>query len=544
MRPNRLPTRLLDVNNAQKGKLRLISGQQLPVESPYVAFSHRWVAGPTPEWVTSMSNIVERRSTFDSSVLPDSIRDAILFTNRLSLRYLWVDSVCIIQDSPEDWRSESVKMLDVYGNSALTIFADCAKDDDDKFLKPRETGNFQQRRGTSLIIGTSTGASVKIDVLERYSRYHAVLPAKSSELFQTDVAMSELSGRGWIFQEQVISSRRLHFGNHQMYWMCEESFKAEDGSDLTVPYYFQWRFKKHEVEPILPFREYRSWAALVENYSHRALSRSEDKLRALSGLAELFSERYSDNHLAGCWSRCIQLDLLWVAKPPLERQEDQILDSALAWSKASGAPTWSWIAADGPVEYPHIRARNSPMSSEIKIHYDVLRAPQVSHGSNDVFATLPISYTPLRVRGIVERAICLGEFQDIKSAPNFAPPWYRGSKDFFGHILKLYTWGLEDLQPIGWMITDRLCEQLVRPMELLLLSAWELTGRCSGCDRVASRYRHFIVLDAVEGRVDVVRRVGYGWIHNRADHDNGGHYDEDEFYKTRWRSLPEEFDMV
>jgi hypothetical protein len=535
---------LLDVKDAQAGKLRLVLGQQL--KSPYVALSHRWVSGPTPKWVTSKSNIEERRSSFEISVLPESIRDAVLFTSRLGLQYLWVDSVCIIQDSPDDWRSESVKMLDVYGNSTLTLFADSAIDDEDKFLKPRDTGNFQRRRGTSLIIGSSTGASVKIDLLERYSRYHAVLPARSSELFQIDVVTSGLSSRGWIFQEQVISSRRLYFGNHQMYWMCEEAFNAEDGSDLNVPYYFQWLFRPREgndqPRPIRTSAQHRDWAALVENYSHRALSRSEDKLRALSGLAKLFSERYSDDYLTGSWKGCLQLDLLWVAKPPPSRGEEQVFDSALAWSKASGVPTWSWIAADGPVEYPHMRA--SILSSEIKIQYEILQVPEINYYDDEIFATLPVSHGPLQLRGIVERASCLGELQDIRTDPNLPPPWYRSSKDFFGHTMKLYDSGWDDLQPIGWMITDRLCEELVRPLELLLLSAWELTGTCSGCGTKASRYRYFIVLDAVEGRVDVVRRVGFGWTYNRVEHKRGGHYDEDKVYQKRWRSLAEVFHII
>jgi hypothetical protein len=323
-----------------------------------------------------------------------------------------------------------------------------------------------------------------------------------------------------------------------MYWMCEEAFEAEDGSVLNVPSYFQWLFKR---QPDYASYEHNDWAALSENYSHRSLSRSEDKLRALSGLAKLFSERYSDIYLCGCWVKSLKFDLLWVAKPPFERGEEHVLESATAWSKASGAPTWSWISADGPVEYPYVRALVS-LPLGVQIQYDIIQVPQMNHGGGDVFGSLPVSYTPLRLRGVVERAVCFGELQDIESNPSLAPPWYRGSKDFFGHTMIIYTSDLDDLQPIGWMITDRLCEQLVKPLELLLLSAWELKGTCPDCYTLRSRYRHFIVLDGVEGRPHLVRRVGYGWSYNR-DAGEEHHY-EDETYQKRWRSAPEVLDIV
>lgn len=122
-----LPTRVIDVSSPDGESIRLHRGTEQ--FSRYLALSHRWVGGPMPKWVTTRETCGPRHEWFSFKELPASIVDAIRVTQKLGLQYLWVDSLCIIQDSPGDWESESSRMASVYANTHITLFADCGRDD-------------------------------------------------------------------------------------------------------------------------------------------------------------------------------------------------------------------------------------------------------------------------------------------------------------------------------------------------------------------------------------------------------------------------------
>ena len=127
-----------------------------------------------------------------------------------------MDSLCIAQKCDAEWKVESSKMIDVFGKASLTLFTEEAVNDDYSFLGVRQSVEyFQRRKGCSLKLNDGNGTRIKVQALQRYSRYQAGTPAKATDMFATDVIHSHLSSRGWIFQEQVISPRRLHFGKHR-----------------------------------------------------------------------------------------------------------------------------------------------------------------------------------------------------------------------------------------------------------------------------------------------------------------------------------------
>jgi hypothetical protein len=242
---------------------------------------------------------------------------------------------------------------------------------------------------------------------------------------------SILSSRGWIFQEQVVSSRQLHFvGQHQMYWMCEELFEAEDGTSLssTVPPWFKWLYKQKAENTygwpdresiILANIEHNDWASLVANYTHRSLTKMEDKLRAISAMAKLFGYGFDDEYILGCWKKCLEFDLLWVSDLTHPIDERELIEAGFEYSIYYPIPTWSWLSADGPVEFPHLR----DPSGEVQLHFRVLGGhiciyPQ----DNDTFGTIPFQYSPLRVRSVVETAFRLEKTYDQESQREQAPP--------------------------------------------------------------------------------------------------------------------------
>ena len=120
--PPLLPSRVVDVSN-QAVKLKESGG----LRAAYIALSHCWGSKTTlPTTVTT--NIAHRMRDIPWSELSHTYQDAVTITRELGLQYLWIDSLCIIQDDPSDWDKESASMCSVYTNSFLTICATRSKD--------------------------------------------------------------------------------------------------------------------------------------------------------------------------------------------------------------------------------------------------------------------------------------------------------------------------------------------------------------------------------------------------------------------------------
>jgi hypothetical protein len=113
--------------------------------------------------------------------------------------------------------------------------------------------------------------------------------------------------------------RRLHFGSHQIYWVCRQACEAEDGTNLrpVLPKWFKWSYSATRPvddmgggrsaigggwgpEKSSLWKEHASWATLVENYSSRSLTYAGDQLRALAAVAEMFGKLHPGSYVAGC----------------------------------------------------------------------------------------------------------------------------------------------------------------------------------------------------------------------------------------------------
>lgn len=130
-----MPTRVLDLQIDQNSEdVRLLSTSGCT--GRYACLSYCWGA-PQPTSLKSglVSDYMKRIMLLD---LPQSIQDAIRVARTLGFRYLWIDSLCIIQDSPEDKACEIEKMGRVYNNASLTISAGNADQCFSGFLRGRE----------------------------------------------------------------------------------------------------------------------------------------------------------------------------------------------------------------------------------------------------------------------------------------------------------------------------------------------------------------------------------------------------------------------
>lgn len=126
-----LPTRVLDIRGDVVRLIEVTPGQL----GRYTALSHCWGGGI--EVRTTMENYAAQKDGFRQCDLPLSFRDAITVTRGLGLRYLWIDALCIIQDSQSDWEIESGNMAAIYQHAYLVIGADMSPNSEGGFLDVR-----------------------------------------------------------------------------------------------------------------------------------------------------------------------------------------------------------------------------------------------------------------------------------------------------------------------------------------------------------------------------------------------------------------------
>lgn len=197
-----MPTRLIEVSDT----IRLVNSIEID-SSRYVALSHCWGQGrDISRFCTFNSNVSQLRKSIDFEQLPLTFQDAIRVVRALGLKYIWIDSLCIIQDNEQDWSNEAAKMEQVFSGSYFTIAASSAKSSSEGFLSPR---------GSRPCIQLTTKAIGRLYVCPNIDNFHK------------DVELGELNRRGWVLQERVLSRRTIYFSSTQIYWECGAGVHCE-----------------------------------------------------------------------------------------------------------------------------------------------------------------------------------------------------------------------------------------------------------------------------------------------------------------------------
>jgi hypothetical protein len=195
-----MPTRVIDVGDGHI--VHLVSTDKISEEGHYVVLSHCW-GKPTEDkkdWSTNRQNEKRRTQGFPVENLPQTFQDAIIVTREIGQRYLWIDSVCIIQGEGGDWETEAKKMEAVFRNAYCTIAATSAEDSTKGFLnRPLEDWQY-----------------VKVP----NSSHGKVYICTSIDDFPGDVMNGVLNTRAWVLQERALSRRTIHFTKRQTYWEC------------------------------------------------------------------------------------------------------------------------------------------------------------------------------------------------------------------------------------------------------------------------------------------------------------------------------------
>lgn len=203
-----LPLRMLAFRGS--GHAVVLQDLDNDFHEPYACLSHCW--GSNQPLMTMTLTHRDRKTRISWKELPQTFQDAIIICQSLGIMYIWIDSLCIIQDDEQDWLHESAKMASVYSGARLTIAASSAHNDTEGCFK---VSDIQTHK---ISIQAPDGSMT--DVYARRELPHFGRTARSLQHWL-------LMQRAWAYQERLLSPRVLHFGPHEVVWECREASLCE-----------------------------------------------------------------------------------------------------------------------------------------------------------------------------------------------------------------------------------------------------------------------------------------------------------------------------
>jgi hypothetical protein len=361
------PTRVLDIGKGEKDPIRLHIPRKYGFK--YIALSmslkcsnipfdsltfkgHCWGTGPT--LTTTNSNLHHHQDEIELEHLPVLFSDTVRIARRLNVRYIWIDSLCILQDSKKDWEQESAKMGNIFENAHLVISAVNCSDSSQRILSPRP--NYLRRR--KLTYTNTTGKEFKLYV-RKYHDHHPNIQENTPTLLT-----GPLTTRGWAQQEQILATRILHYTATELVFECKTAVYCECLPRISMrpsnPSLLAQIFLPSSSSVASRRKAYYKWHQLLNLYALRQLSYPCDKLPAISGIAEKFKMATGSVYVAGLWLDHLIPDLLWSSMPYLQNPHDA------PRLRAYRAPSWSWASVDTQFQYEEVGERGMKSMVEVK----------------------------------------------------------------------------------------------------------------------------------------------------------------------------------
>ncbi|RYP48158.1 hypothetical protein DL768_005890 [Monosporascus sp. mg162] len=534
--PSVLPTRLLDLDAFRRSRdIVLVHNSRVPDAARYVALSYCW-GEHQPLCRTTLPTLRDRMKRIPWSTLPQTFKDAVLFTRSLRVRYLWIDAVCIIQGDAADWVRESGKMFDVYRNSYVTLAAGWGDSS--------TTGLFSTSSGTKMAELSFRGRRWPLYVRKRHTvEGNWVANGKFEEL--------PLLRRAWTYQERLLSPRMLLFARGDLHFECFNEAACECGytQDPLIREFSDNETKKQYffrqvVQLEAAFRNYGeisrrsqesdesagdsedsdtawtddlssgsessdgprnvphgkqgiqlAWRNTVEDFSRLQLTNESDRLPAIGAIAAQFSKiRVGETYLAGLWSGSLLYDLLW--------QKSSESSAGSYWCRpwkpirsgtAENAPSWSWAWCGVDIDWCYSGGRGGFDFRRLKTTYkaDIVRA-ECSYKGNNPFGTLKSNKLVLR-----------SQLLPCWLARNWAE-WNANSLSDIGRLQCCSGFHYAELRCTIDMHSEQFFQQhppgVARRVYLFLI--------LKGTDRYKREFGFYLLLRAQNRRRNIFKRVG------------------------------------
>lgn len=335
-----------------------------PQQSRYVALSYVWGGAQHLQLQRYNKAELMGKNGLDlyRSAIPQTILDAMTVVQGIGERYLWVDSMCILQDDNDPEKLEQIKSMDqIYGSAIVTIVAADATN------------------ANAGLEGVREGSRSVMQLAEEVRPgFHIMAPTAVPQ--QLD--KSPWNMRAWTMQERLLSRRLLIFTGGQVVWYCRgrvmfEDMTVEDKGGVYTP--LKWlslkpqylgvntrvgyvdgsiEVTREKITRIVRSGTFNEYSRLVEEYSQRQITYTKDVLNALAGLLHIFELCFKYPVRKGLPEILLDVAILW-------RPSEQLTSRA-----CKELPSWSWAGWIGRVAY------EEPFSSIVNIEGRSMRVPQ------------------------------------------------------------------------------------------------------------------------------------------------------------------------
>ena len=386
----RLPKRVIYVGPETNNDIRVFEYDDVlnRIDEPYIALSHCW--GKSQHLTSKHENntLDTWKRNIPFNLLPPTFQDAVTVTRKLGIKYVWIDSLCIIQDDADDWAVEAAKMASIYNGADLVLAATGSVDGD---------GGCLFDRTPYVTINGSWPDGKPFEIYGRVSDPHSAfgwgadldLYKGGSNTEHKDVYPDlPLLARAWCFQERLLATRILHFTKTEAIFDCLTCMECECGAldhheddPLVSPRRIIKTGHKYAVETRsitgtsaenqarakLPppskaemdfMQHHELWRDMAVQYSLKDITVKTDGLPAIAGLATKWAGDMTGRYLAGLWEKNLLDGLRWQATRSDEGQELEYV-----------APSWSWLSVQREVDW----GRSAFMSAKYFIQVDYSR---------------------------------------------------------------------------------------------------------------------------------------------------------------------------
>jgi hypothetical protein len=337
--PRCKPRRLIDLGASEQCAEVAVTESSRCGDYSYTCLSYCW-GGPQNTVLSKRNLDVTGLWCIPRKLIPAAFEDAFKITRLLGYRYIWIDSLCIIQDDEQDLEHEILQMPHIYKGAALTICASTSRNCSEGFLHARPDYS-ENTIGLNLPGG-------------REGKIHL-----DSFLWWDPPVPEPLSTRAWAYQERLLSPRLLEFGWRTSRWTCaccksysgHSQLGVEERRSMTgrrspqIQNYNLYSFMNPPGLRHYPVKVedlFNTWCSIVRAYSGLALTFPGDRLAAIGGIAAELHRVTGVQYLAGLWQHERLASLLqWRVDTHLHKLQSRPV--------ISRAPSWSWPGIDGKV---------------------------------------------------------------------------------------------------------------------------------------------------------------------------------------------------
>ncbi|KAH3907223.1 hypothetical protein HBI56_183570 [Parastagonospora nodorum] len=389
-----MPSRVLDVGLIDDGHLSvdnrapvyLVDAIEIIGDRRYACLSHRWNTSGK-NIITEIATHEQHKSGIEFRQLDLAYQDTVHILRRLGVRYLWIDSLCIIQDDKNDWASESEMMAKVYSSALFTLARHCDG-----------TTSLACARHPEIVVSETISPPVYARAMLKH--VSAFGPFNGVDEY------SQILRRGWVYQERLLSPRVIHFMDSEISWECqvvsdcqckhgEPRARPPDNTpkiwhaEALAPGGLDSTAQKNAIA--------KRWRDIVKEYSGLELTKQTDRLPAIRGCAEQIYMQlkdlghigtdFDDSYSFGLWKHCLVSDMTWesyfgpgavVQRPP----------------QLFPVPTWSWGSINATANY-YYGGEKRNLCAQAKL----LRAPDDPRGRHTpAYIILTAQTIPARLK--------------------------------------------------------------------------------------------------------------------------------------------------